>query len=1127
MGLILTLIVFVGGALLLGARSRIAELERRLRLVEDELRRRIAAGAMPRIESAAAPVEAPAPTVAEIIPPQPEAPAAVASGPEVEAAPPSRPAPIVETLPAMAWEMPAEPAVEAPTDPLPAQAAEPEPAPASVPAPAMRRAAINFEELFGRKLPIWAGGITLAIAGVLIVKYAIDQGIFARIFTPGVQAVCGMLFGFGLIGAAEWAWRAREKVADPRVSQALSGAGISTLYAALLVAANLYHLISPLAAFAGLALVTGGALWLSLRHGMPSAVLGLAGGLAAPALTVGLDANVPMLAVYLGFTIAGLAGVARAQRWPWLALLALLGGAGWSLWLILAGRALETVGALSIGGFVMLLALVLPLFAFAGAAQRLLRATAAVIGAAQLGLLVALGGFMPLHWGLFALIAAAGQFLAWRERELAIVPTLSAALSFILLMLWPHPATGWLLTMGLALAAIHAGPLLARLWQAPARLQRAIELAGIAVAAPLLALRHADDVWTGYSLPVALCALGGALLVLGAAALGWRAPDRRDDRRFALLLATGGGLLMTAAWFALAHWQAPLWTMLVALAMLALSAKADDNRIEPIAATFGTLALVQLVATFVPAPLAEPNALVEGVGAGAGLTSLLRWAGLAPGFALFAWKARSGDLRRCAWLLTGLFAYGALAQRMPGWTLPIIASAVAVALFAALRRREQAHDEALMLPFAAAAVLLLGVTGTHPADEWARLTGGSDAPASVLALLRWSALLAPALLLALRARIEALRLTGEVAAVLAGYGALAQVTPPIVLPLVPPLGLIALAGSSRALPWPALRAAGATLVGLVFGWAFMPLVQWSDHALRSLAGVPMLLDHPDLGTLAIIRRLAIPALLMGGAAWLQRTRLPRFPLVNLIVLGGVIGGVALHGLYRHLFAALFGTDFVTTGLLERLIWSGILLGAGWLLLRRWNDPAAPSIPAAVLTAAAGLHGLWYSLLLHNPLWNAQHVGGLPALNLLIPLFGLLPLALYQLAQALPAAGRIIDRTMQPVLMLTVAGFAWASLRQAFHGTSLVDPGVGPAEDILRSILGIALAIGFLLWGIRRKRHDWRIASLVLMLAAVVKVFLFDASGLEGLLRIASFVALGFSLIGIGWLYSRQLRRGDG
>jgi uncharacterized membrane protein len=83
----------------------------------------------------------------------------------------------------------------------------------------------------------------------------------------------------------------------------------------------------------------------------------------------------------------------------------------------------------------------------------------------------------------------------------------------------------------------------------------------------------------------------------------------------------------------------------------------------------------------------------------------------------------------------------------------------------------------------------------------------------------------------------------------------------------------------------------------------------------------------------------------------------------------------------------------------------------------------------------------------------------------------------------------------------------------------------PAENILRSLLLLVLAIGFLLWGIRQARHDWRIASLVLMLGAVGKVFLFDASGLEGLLRIGSFVALGFSLIGIGWLYSRQLAKG--
>ena len=53
-------------------------------------------------------------------------------------------------------------------------------------------------------------------------------------------------------------------------------------------------------------------------------------------------------------------------------------------------------------------------------------------------------------------------------------------------------------------------------------------------------------------------------------------------------------------------------------------------------------------------------------------------------------------------------------------------------------------------------------------------------------------------------------------------------------------------------------------------------------------------------------------------------------------------------------------------------------------------------------------------------------------------------------------------------------------------------------------------------------RDWRIASLVIMIVAVAKVFLLDASGLDGLLRIGSFIALGLSLIGIGWLYSQFL-----
>ncbi|HEX8216893.1 MAG TPA: DUF2339 domain-containing protein, partial [Allosphingosinicella sp.] len=51
----------------------------------------------------------------------------------------------------------------------------------------------------------------------------------------------------------------------------------------------------------------------------------------------------------------------------------------------------------------------------------------------------------------------------------------------------------------------------------------------------------------------------------------------------------------------------------------------------------------------------------------------------------------------------------------------------------------------------------------------------------------------------------------------------------------------------------------------------------------------------------------------------------------------------------------------------------------------------------------------------------------------------------------------------------------------------------------------------------------RLAGLFLLTATIVKVFLFDAAALTGLLRILSFVGLGIALIGIGTLYGTVLR----
>jgi uncharacterized membrane protein len=48
----------------------------------------------------------------------------------------------------------------------------------------------------------------------------------------------------------------------------------------------------------------------------------------------------------------------------------------------------------------------------------------------------------------------------------------------------------------------------------------------------------------------------------------------------------------------------------------------------------------------------------------------------------------------------------------------------------------------------------------------------------------------------------------------------------------------------------------------------------------------------------------------------------------------------------------------------------------------------------------------------------------------------------------------------------------------------------------------------------------RTASLILMIFTIGKVFLYDASALEGLYRVGSFFGLGISLLVLSWFYSR-------
>lgn len=767
--------------------------------------------------------------------------------------------------------------------------------PPAPPTPGRSRPAFDFEELFGRRLAIWAGGGTLALAGFFIVKYAIDQGLLSPIVRVGL----GATFGLVLIAAAEFAHRQAARVRDPRVAQALCGAGIATLYGAVLMAAELYGLLGPAPAFAAMVAVTAAALSAATRFGAPSALLGLAGGFAAPMLARAGPDNTALLVLYLCLTIAALSALARRQSWPWLGVLTLIGGFGWSLLLTLTGD-LDTSATVAMALMLVILGVLAPLHAGGdGSLRRPLQIVGGLMAAAQAAALIALSGYAVLDWCVYGLVSAALVWLAWRDARLRLIPPLTLLIGLIALPGWPDPGPARLFAVLGGMAVIFGGPAAYRLWRDGGRLE-AIQLALLLVDAWIITHLHLWD-WLGQA------GSTGVALILAAAAgalafLGWRRPDRLSDSRFATLASTAILLLLAAAIFGPDPRWTPICVAVVAAAAVALRARSSDGRLTVLAALVVGLAGLNLL---IPPPAETGYDLFEGVG-----------------------------------------VVGAVGQSFSG--SPVLLNS---------------------LPSVAGSLSWLGLPG---------------------------AVLLTALIL------------------------LGDQTPP------------------------------------------------------------------------------------------RLSRLAR-------LLGGLMLASAIFVWIKHGFGLDTREAFVSHGLLERVVVDQLLFAAGYLLLLSGRRTAG-----AILIGVAALRVGLYSLVLYNPGLVTQSVGAWPLLNLLAPAY-LAPLAWLALAERRVTPSIDWKSALGVGQAVLIVAWALLSVRQMFQGAILTTPGVSEAESIGYSLSGVILALAFLGWGIRRQARLWRILSLVLMLAAVGKVFLLDTAGLEGLTRIASFIALGLSLILIGWVYGRFLR----
>ncbi|MDB5602163.1 MAG: hypothetical protein JWN71_4207 [Xanthobacteraceae bacterium] len=500
----------------------------------------------------------------------------------------------------------------------------------------------DLEKRFGTQWVVWVGGLALALGGIFLVRYSIEQGLF----TPALRILFGALLAFILVGLGELA-RRREQVApltdltNAHIPAILTAVGTTIAYADVYAAYALYEFVSPAFAFVLLGIVALATLAAALLHGPALAGLGLIGAYVTPALVSANAPNYWTLYVYLAVVSAAAYALARVRMWRWLAITA----ATLSILWMFVGIADPTNGSLSAHAF----------FAVAGFAL----ASVFIVAGLWHGPAAEPGRVEPVSCGVLAgyLFGAFMLVMATAHAPLSLI-TLAALIAATVAITWRTEAT----MLAVPAAAI-LGVLVVIHWALDYR---------------FLLLVGPNSPFAGIPLRVELIGLSqhlGFAVVIAAlfGAAGFQAQGRTEQPPFALVWSVTAVatpiVILIALYFRIAELERSLPFAGVALILAALFALATERLIhrEPKSATkdSGTLdsAAIFAVGAIAALALALTFALERGW-----LTVAL--ALMAPGIAFVADKRPIPMLRK----LCGVIA--ALVLARVAWNPSIVGSDV-------------------------------------------------------------------------------------------------------------------------------------------------------------------------------------------------------------------------------------------------------------------------------------------------------------------------------------------------------------------------------------------------------------------------------------------------------------------
>jgi uncharacterized membrane protein len=237
-----------------------------------------------------------------------------------------------------------------------------------------------------------------------------------------------------------------------------------------------------------------------------------------------------------------------------------------------------------------------------------------------------------------------------------------------------------------------------------------------------------------------------------------------------------------------------------------------------------------------------------------------------------------------------------------------------------------------------------------------------------------------------------------------------------------------------------------------------------------------------------------------------------------------VGGIAVAAIG---FLLLGGADVATVrtahSTVARIALPELALAAVALYVgRRWLRRTLyfSGLVLAVITTAA--MAVTVVLPLYT-FWPGYELPGVPVFNIALLSLGLPSLALLAIGWFVRQDARTTVARTGIALSVTAVVFLFTlmvlDIRHAFHPLNLQGL-TSDAESYSYSIGMLAFGAALLIIGVAIQNLGARALSFVFVLAATIKVFLFDAADLEGLWRVLSFLGMGLSFLAISWLYAR-------